>query len=67
MALRIVGLPIASRSGDPYDAVWSPDTGFSVIGGFFEFELLDDPATFPVIVFLDEANNFVCEPNPPTG
>ena len=29
--------------------------------------LLDDPATFPVIVFLDEANNFVCEPNVPTG
>ena len=66
-ALRIVGLPIASQSGDPYDAVWSPDTGFSVTGGFFEFELLDDPAAFPVIVFLDEANNFVCEPNVPTG
>jgi len=66
-ALRVVGLPIASQSGDPYDAIWSPESGFNVTGGFFDFELLDDPASFPVIVFLDMTNNFVCEPNVPTG
>lgn len=63
--LRLVGLSKDSASGDPYELAWTPESGLSAVGGFFDFDALKDPAVFPVIVQLGPDGNFQCEPNTP--